>query len=277
MRPGIYGGASVPASWEQTTMSAYLWAGEGFRVSHRSAARLHDLEGCHSDAIDLSSVRDMRTSDKQVHLYRVNEDLQQRSKRIRNMECTDIARTLIDLGAVEPLKIVEVALDDAIRRGLVSLDYLQRRLTSEGGRGRSGTSMMRRLLRERFDFENSESIFNTRCARVLRGSPLPFPQSEWGVLGERGFIKRVDFAYPDAKVAIEAHSRRWHTGLIARQESEWHNALVEAGWVVLYFLWSDLKDNGRGFIRRLSRVLWERGAAIQPSFPTERGLDEVGA
>lgn len=60
------------------------------------------------------------------------------------------------------------------------------------------------------------------------------------------FVARVDFAYPEAKLAIEIDGYRWHAGNDAWQrDRRRNNELSRLGWTVLRFTAADLKDARR--------------------------------
>ena len=75
---------------------------------------------------------------------------------------------------------------------------------------------------------------------ILRMLPDPPPTPQHEVLvGERRYF--IDFAYPHVRLAIEAHSLKWHLG-----QERWQSDLVRdrrlkgAGWTMLYYSWDDI-------------------------------------
>jgi hypothetical protein len=184
-----------------------------------------------------------------------------------------VPTTLIDLGAEYPLEVVELALDDALRKGLVAINYLGRRLESTGGHGRRGSATLRKLVVERRDQAIQESILNTKCWSVLKKSKVMQPTCEFRLLRPDGsFVKRFDFAYPLAKTAVEGHSRLYHSGGrgVFDREGDKHNEVIEEGWLILYFTWKHLEDGGRAFLARLESVLMDRMGAMRLPEPKER-------
>jgi very-short-patch-repair endonuclease len=146
-------------------------------------------------------------------------------------------RTLIDIAGCSPADVVEEALDDALRRKLVTVAQLQRRLRPDGAPGRSGTKLLRDLVDARAGVARaSESTLETRLLRALRAAGLPKP-----VLQHKVGPYRVDFAYPEARVAIEADGFRWHS---TRQQWDRdrarRNALTAMGWTLLHVTWEQL-------------------------------------
>lgn len=155
---------------------------------------------------------------------------------------TTPARTLLDIAAVAPRETVEEALDDALRRRLVSLRRLRSRVDELGRRGRPGIAMMRALLDARDPSSPvPESVFETRLLRVLRRARLPEPVLQHRIRDRGRTVAVVDFAYPDAKLAIEADGYRWHSGRVRWENDRARlNRLTLLGWRVIHVTWHDL-------------------------------------
>lgn len=168
----------------------------------------------------------------------------------RSIPCTDIWRTLFDLPPLVDGEILEIALDDALRKGLVRPDRLQERLSDFGTTGRRGHGELRMLVEERLDSPASGSLFNSKLRRRFRNSMLPMPQIEFPVYVEGRFIARPDFAYPEALLAIEGQSRKFHTGSRWAQHNERLNALTEYGWLVMHAAWDVFDDDCEAFFAR---------------------------
>ena len=66
----------------------------------------------------------------------------------------------------------------------------------------------------------------------------------------------IDFAYPERRLAIEYDEYIEHT-----RPDKWaedkrrQNDLVEVGWTVIRFQWTDLRDNPAGVARRIRSFL----------------------
>ena len=88
--------------------------------------------------------------------------------------------------------------------------------------------------------EVPDSLLEVRMANLLHRSGLPKAvfQHEVSIDGRR---YRIDFAYPERRIAIEVDgwakfsSPEGAQAVLARQ-----NALVAAGWTVLRFTWGDV-------------------------------------
>jgi very-short-patch-repair endonuclease len=156
---------------------------------------------------------------------------------LRGIPCTSAARTLIDLAAVVDEEALAIALEDAWRRGLVQLDWIERRLTEMGRRGRGGAKALSRLLRDAKrrgkPMDSPLEVQFWRFARRYLFPRLPTPGYE--VDDEVGALMVIDFAYPRQRVAIELHSLQFH-GLRPALEKDAVRAcrLAAVGWRVLF-------------------------------------------
>ncbi|HEX2196196.1 MAG TPA: DUF559 domain-containing protein, partial [Actinomycetota bacterium] len=103
-----------------------------------------------------------------------------------------------------------------------------------------------------------ESVLESRLARLLRRCGLPRPESQYRVVRGGRVVARLDFAYPDEMVAIEADGYRWH-GDVARWQADLarRNELARLGWTVLHFTWHDVT-------KRRENVLATVRAALEP-------------
>jgi hypothetical protein len=75
---------------------------------------------------------------------------------------------------------------------------------------------------------------------VISEAGLPEPLRQYEVSAGGWSVGRVDGAYPDIMLALEADGYEWHSA-----KAEWlrdrrrQNALVALGWAVLRFTWED--------------------------------------
>jgi hypothetical protein len=111
---------------------------------------------------------------------------------------TTPARTLLDVAGVAPLHEVEDALDDALRRKLVSVSRLRWRLRDTAHMGTPGAKAMKALIDARAgDTGVPQSVFETRLLRVLRAAGLPQPTLQHEIRDRGRLMALVDFAFPE--------------------------------------------------------------------------------
>jgi very-short-patch-repair endonuclease len=152
--------------------------------------------------------------------------------------CTTIERTLVDIGAVVPPRRLEALVVEACR-GPTTIALLRERLTRPAGR--SGAARLRKLLDDWGDLSPPESVLESSLRRLMRRHRLPLGHPQWPVVHRGRIVARVDVAYPDRRIAIEADGYRWH-GNAARWRDDLarRNALAQLGWRVLHFTWTDV-------------------------------------
>jgi G:T-mismatch repair DNA endonuclease (very short patch repair protein) len=91
----------------------------------------------------------------------------------------------------------------------------------------------------------AESPQETRLRLLLGRSGLPAPIAQFRVFDDEGFVGRVDFAYPDLKIAIE-YDGLWHGERKAfLSDRERLNRLASAGWTVLHVTVDDMRHPER--------------------------------
>lgn len=254
LHPGVYRIAGAPASWEQSLIAACLHAGKGAVVSHRAAAALWRLDGVEQGVVELIAPRRIRRPGVVAHQTTLPR---RRSTHVGTIPVTDVARTLLDLGAVVPGRVVEAALEDALRRRLTTLARLRRRLRADGGRGHRGAGVLRALVEARDpSAAPAESVLESRLGRLLANSDLPPATAQHVIRGERGFLARVDFAFPDAMVVVEADGYRYHSGAAAwARDRARENVLTARGWRVYRVTHQDLLARPERVVADLRRML----------------------
>ncbi len=115
---------------------------------------------------------------------------------------------------------------------------------------------MRRLLDERGSaFVAPESELERRVLAVLAGAGLPAPRRQlWA--GGSHVVGRVDFAYQEAGLVIEADSRRHHMSkLDFENDRRRDNLLMAAGWRVLRATWQQVTDRPDEVVRLVREAL----------------------
>ena len=219
-------------------------------ASGACAAALLGLPGFRPGHIEITTPKQLTKTPFKVRRAHIPE--QQRT-RIGPIPVTDATRTLLDLAAVADERVLEDAVDDALRRSLTSLPRLRWIIRTAGGKGKKGSSELWKIVEDRtLGGPVPESVLETRMWKPLCRLGVPRPVRQYEVLSE-GRRYRIDFAFPHAMVAIEAQGFRWHSSPSAlERDAEKHNALALLGWKVIYVTWRDMKE-GRDEMMQLLR------------------------
>lgn len=92
--------------------------------------------------------------------------------------------------------------------------------------------------------------------RLLLKAKLPLPSSQYKIRGEGRFLARVDFAYPDARLAIEVDGYRWHSGRQRWQRDlARRNVLTTLGWRVIHMTSTDLDERSGEIVALVAGAL----------------------
>ena len=107
-------------------------------------------------------------------------------------------------------------------------------------RGRRGIVAVRELLP--FADGRAESAMESEARLVMIDHKLPLPELQYAVDGRDGELWRVDFAWPDVRVAAEYESIDWHAGRreMLRDKTRLGN-LQELGWTIIPIVVDDVR------------------------------------
>jgi predicted transcriptional regulator of viral defense system len=253
VKPHVYRLAGAAASWRQSLLAACMSWGDDASASHGAAAALFKLAAFKPVTIELIVPRGRWRKEPGVIIHRTALSAVDRTI-IAGIPVTTPARTLIDLASCASADAVEEALDDALRRKLVSLSRMRWRLDALTQRGRPGIVTMRRLLDAREPAKPvPQSVLETRMLRVLMRAGLPKPALQHEIRDRGRLVAIVDFAYPDVRLAIEADGYRWHTGRARwRTDLQRRNRMTALGWRIVHVTWDDLERAPDELLRLIS-------------------------
>lgn len=255
-RPRVYRLLSAPVSWPQTVLSAVLAAGDGAVASHRTAAQLWRLPVSRSDAIEIASPleRRMRISGVRAHRSGIWDERDIAS--VARVPVTSPARTLTDLSSSLTVPELGRAVDDGLRRGIVSLSAMHAVARRFGiAPGRSPKTMHAVLAKRVPGYDPGDSELETRVWEVIRRAGLPLPTRRFRTrVGDR--VLTIDLAYPADRIAIEVDGFDPHRGRTAFDvDRVRQNALVLDGWTLLRFTSLSTDDQ---IIQEVSRAVFGR-------------------
>lgn len=236
VRTGVFALPGSAATDLRALTAAVLAAGEGVVVSHRSAAWLWGIR--EEPFLELSVPPGRRPRLTGVVVHRHCGAI--RASRRRGLPVTDPLRTIIDLASVIPRPEVAVALEAALTLRLVSVRGVKAEI--ERCPGRRGVAIVRDLLEKRaLGDRPAESALEAKFAVLLDRQCLPRAVFQHVVRDCGRFVARVDFAYPQIRLAIEIDGHATHSAPAdLRRDLARQNRLMAAGWTVLRFTWFDV-------------------------------------
>lgn len=241
LAPCVYAIAGSPETFEQRALAACLSAGPGAMVSHRSAGAVWGYSGC-DRARRRGAVIEVLVPHRNGRRRSVLAVIH-RSRRlgaadrtvINGLPVTSPARTLVDL-AMPPTTGPQLSdhVDDAVCRRVVTVDRLRNRFRVVCGRGRAGTKALRAVLAGWGTDVGStpESPPEAELERWMTDVGLG-GHAQHEVVTQSGRRYRLDRAWPEANVALELDSFRWH-GVPGRYNASLQRAaeLRAEGWEV---------------------------------------------
>jgi very-short-patch-repair endonuclease len=255
VHPGVYRLASSPETFHQRLLAACLSAGADAVASHRAAASLLGLPVPDGHVeITVPECRRIRIAGARLH--RTTDLATLRRRRIDGIPVTTPSRTVVDLAKVLDPDQLEAVLDHTLAERIVSVRSLTTTLASRPSRGRRGTALLARLLAQRPAGRAPESRFESRLLRALTAFGLPHPTTQYSVRLPNGRTARLDFAYPEALLAVEADSYRHHSSMTAwSRDRVRHNELMTLGWRVLPVTFRDLLSDPAAVADQVARCL----------------------
>jgi very-short-patch-repair endonuclease len=264
---GVYRVVGSPRTWKQQILAACLAAGPGAVASHHSAARIWSIPRF-DDRLEVTIPHSRRPRFSEVVIHR-SRVVMREARRVDSVPVTSPARTLIDLAATADPEVLAAALDHVLVNRLATVSQMRRVLDSMGRSGRRGAAKVAEALAQRPTGPRSlDSAFEARLFRVLKRSALPLPVTQYGVRLPGGRRARLDFAYPQVLLGIEADGYRYHSSVAAwSKDRVRHNELVALGWRVLPITYQDLRANPEMIIQQVRRALEVRlvGSVVRAS------------
>lgn len=252
--PGIYAHGEIDEALRLRALD--LRAGEPVAVCLGTAAALYGF--------DTQETRALHILDPDGHHLRATTGLHVHRR-------DDAPLTSIDgRPAVESdWTAIEVARDLPRPRALATLDAALRsgRCTTSGlwtaadlQKGRRGIVAVRGLI----DMADglAESPMESEARLVMIDGNLPQPVLQYEIVDRRGRLWRLDFAWPDAKLAVEYDGFDWHSDPDAlRRDRQKRAALTELGWTLLSVVSDDIRRSKMQTVRQIEGLLDRRSAA----------------
>lgn len=161
--------------------------------------------------------------------------------RHRGLRITTPLRTVVDCARTLPLADAVVIADSALRMRAFTIDELlmaARRCSRGPGVGRV------RAVLGAVD-ERSGSVLESLLRVLLVSNGCAPPCTQYVVRDRRGRrLKRVDFAWPDHRLLVEADGFEFHSSRAAyRDDRRCGNAYTRNDWRFLRFSWEDVVDH----------------------------------
>jgi hypothetical protein len=170
---------------------------------------------------------------------------------LRGARVTRPLRTAMDICRHAPVDHAVAIVDAFLRSRLfTTTDFLHAARLSKGP-GRLRIQVAASLVDP-----SSGSILESLARVLMWRDDLPTPQTQVSIQGSRGWIGRVDFAWPDRKVILECDGYEFHAAKepFQRDRRRW-SALTAAGWQVVVITWFDVTRDPAYVLATMREVL----------------------
>lgn len=232
----------------------------GAVLSHQTAAEMHGLRPVERDTVIVTVHSRTTHAFPGVTVHRTG-DLVPRDVTVHDtLPVTTPARTIVDLAGVIGPRQLAAVLDAALLERLVGYEAVGEVAERVCRRGKKGSAALRRLLDERghglvrsataLERLGLKALGLTRSGGWSVQFPVPWAPE-----------RRFDAAFPQARVAVEWDSRRWHTAVEDfKSDRERDRAAVLNGWVVVRFTWHELEQDPWAVATEIDRMVEAREA-----------------
>jgi very-short-patch-repair endonuclease len=242
LHDAVYAVAGAEPTWQHRLRAACLVGGHGV-ASHRAGLCLWGCSWMDPSILEISVPRPKGPNPTGVIRHRVRDLAPKWVTEHNGIPVTTVDRTLVDLSAVVGPIALERALEEALLKRLTTVPQLWLALERLAKRGRTGVRQFRAVLGARaLGDDLPESMLESIFAAILARAAVPQPVFQHRI-SVGGRWRRLDFAYPDLKIAIEVdgfsvHSQRH----VFEDDRRRQNDLELAGWLVLRFTFRDLRE-----------------------------------
>jgi hypothetical protein len=252
---GVYRLPGAPRSWHQRALALCL-SGQVALASHVTSGWLWNLDGISRQApepIDILVPHGHRFAALGATV-RTTRQWDDRMCFRQQIPTTLLSRTLLDLAAVLSEERLEMALDSAFRiYGDKAKNALFRRMVPLVASSWPGLPTLRKLMSERDGTKDSQ--LEVVVQQLLWRTGLPKSQHNFAVFNGRGFVAKVDFAWPREKLILQTHGLSYHLSASRfRRDQAQQSELAALGWVVLTTTWSEVSQHANALVERLRRA-----------------------
>lgn len=242
--PGTYRVPGSAATWLQRVQIALLAAGPDAVASHRSAAALLGLDGFRTGPVEITVDRRHRNRLVEVADVALHSTVRLQPidrAMVGTIATTSAVRTVIDLAACGATATeVGNAIDSAARLGLATAEFVQRRLSSLGRRGRPGVGLIDAVMLD----AGGHSFLERRFLQLMRVAGLPRPRTQVVHRAGTAVVARVDFEWTGRWLVAEVNGRRGHVTESDRsKDARRRNELQHRGYTVLEFTTPQVLDD----------------------------------
>lgn len=232
----------------------------GAVVSHESAAAIHGMEPIRVTQPSVTVSHRGTHIFPGVTVHQATDLLEEHVTEIGGLRVTTRLRTVVDLAKVLRRKRLTRLITNELARGM-DLDELMTLYLSLTRQGKPGMKKLGGLLREMMgEPAVSETVLEAKLSDLLEDAGLPRPVKQFKAPWLKPVNGRVDLAYVDEQIVIEADSRRWHLDLDAFETDKRRDIAAQlAGWIVIRITWKMIIEDPVFVVATIREALKIRG------------------
>jgi hypothetical protein len=258
VRPGVFVLPGLPPADATALWVAWLAVGPHASRSHECAAdhwtlqpvvrHRHVFTTTHGDHHHLQGITVHQLRDLLPHHLVVAD----------GMPTTTPARTVVDLAAIVSFERLKRIVENGVNDHIVTDHEVGAVLQEVARPGKWGVRRLTRVLAMRAPGDPvPDSVLERLLLHALRSVGLPDPVPQYPHPGREIGTGWVDYAYPDARLILEADGRRWHQRIAdLKRDNARDKAASRAGWLTMRFMHEELTadpdEQGRSVIEALS-------------------------
>jgi predicted transcriptional regulator of viral defense system len=243
-------------SREGRWLAAVLACGPGAALSHRSAGVLLELRASDRSRIDVTIPYRSSRHHEGIAVHRSTALTAQDVTVVRNIPCTTIARTMLDIAEVIPSRQLERMFEQAEQQEVLNLSALQDQI--ERNPSRAGAARLRALISEyRADMGATWSELEADFKAMLKPTGVPMPQvNQLIVLDDGEPAIRADFYWPAHRVVVETDGYKFHSTRGAFERNRRNDQrLTVAGFRVVRMTHRQIKHQAEKMAAVIVRLL----------------------
>lgn len=238
--PGVWRHTATPLTWSMEVRAGALWLGKEAGLFGATSLRWLGVDGFADATVDFVVPRSRRHVPPWRNLHTTTKWSRGDFVPVNGVLCSTATRAIIDVAATATPRVVESAIDNAIRMRLTSVPTLTRRMRELASPGRSGTRLLRTLLLD----SGGESFLEREFLKLVRRHGLPRPATQVAYRTGTNLAIRVDFEYPAHDVVVEVSGRRGHSSDADRgHDARRRNELQRIGKKVIEFTTAQVLDD----------------------------------
>jgi len=242
---GVYTLAGLPPDRERPLWVGWLAVGPDAVRSHECAAERHGIGPVLTGRLVFTTRHGDHHRIDGVTVHQLRDLLPHHVLTIDGMPTTTVPRTIVDLAAVSsPTRLARVV-ETTVQAGLTTDDAIGVVLGDVARKGKWGMARLATVLAGRAPGNPvPDSVLERLLLEAVLAVGNPMPVAQFAHPGRHPTLGCVDFAYPDARIILEADGRRWHQRIAdMKRDRARDNEAIRAGWLTMRFMWEELRSD----------------------------------